>query len=341
MDVVPTKMQERSPELSVLSDQSIPTLPLDPTDEKGIPLLGFGTAEYPFGASIDTMKDTIIQAIRVGYRHFDTAALYRTEQPLGEAIVDALRLGLIRSRDELFITSKLWCSDAHRDRVVPALQRTLRSLKLEYLDLYLVHWPASVKPGEMELPVKKEDLVPIDLNSVWEAMEECQGLGLTKSIGVSNFSCKKLETILSTAKIPPSVNQVEMNPMWQQKKLRNFCREKGILVSVYSPLGAKGTLWGSNRVIESETLKEIAHAKGKSLAQVCLRWAYEQGVCVLVKSFNKERMEQNLDIFDWKLSADELHKISQLPQCKGFPAGEFVSKDGPYKSLEELWDGEI
>ncbi|GMI87474.1 hypothetical protein like AT1G59960 [Hibiscus trionum] len=336
MDAVST-----SPELNRLSHQSIPTFPLHSTHEKGIPLLGFGTAEYPFGASIDTMKDTIIQAIKVGYRHFDTAALYQTEQPLGEAIVDALRLGIIESRDELFIASKLWCSDAHRNSVVPALQETLRSLKLEYLDLYLVHWPVSVKPGERDLPVKKEDLVPIDLNSVWEAMEECQVLGLTKSIGVSNFSCKKLKTILSTAKIPPAVNQVEMNPMWQQKKLRSFCKENGILVEVYAPLGAKGTLWGSNRVMESETLEEIARAKGKSVAQVCLRWAYEQGVCVLVKSFNKERMKQNLDIFDWKLSADELHKISQLPQCKGFPAIEFVSEHGPYKSVEELWDGEI
>ncbi|XP_016725865.2 non-functional NADPH-dependent codeinone reductase 2 isoform X2 [Gossypium hirsutum] len=338
---VRTKMQKSSTQLSTTSYQSVPTFPLHSTNEKAIPLLGFGTAEYPFGASIDTMKQTILEAIAVGYRHFDTAALYQTEQPLGEAISDALRLGLIKSRDELFITSKLWCSDAHHDCVLPALKKTLKDLKLEYLDLYLIHWPVSVKPGEYELPVKKKDLVPIDLKSVWEAMEECQALGLTKSIGVSNFSCKKLETILSTAKIPPAVNQVEMNPMWQQKKLRKFCDEKGILIESYSPLGAKGTLWGTNRVMECELLKEIAQAKGKSLAQVCLRWAHEQGVCVLVKSFNKERMKQNLDIFDWKLSAEESCKISQLPQCKGFPAGEFVSDDGPYKSLEELWDGEI
>ncbi|OMO72592.1 Aldo/keto reductase [Corchorus olitorius] len=172
-------------------------------------------------------------------------------------------------------------------------------------------------------------------------MEECQKLGLTKSIGVSNFSCKKLQTILSTAKIPPVVNQVEMNPMWQQKKLREFCQEKGIIITVYSPLGANGTVWGSDQVIECKLLKEIAQAKGKSVAQVCLRWAYEQGVCVLVKSFKEERMKENLDIFDFELSPEELHKISLLPQHKGYPALEFVSDDGPYKSLEELWDGEI
>ncbi|KAG4157080.1 hypothetical protein ERO13_D02G039550v2 [Gossypium hirsutum] len=299
-----TKMQspekETRPELSTMSVQSVPTFPLRSTDEKAIPLIGFGTAEYPFGASRDTLKETIIEAIK---------------------------LGLIKSRDELFITSKLWCSDAHRDLVLPALHKTLKNLKLEYVDLYLIHWPLSLKPGKHDFPFKKEDMVPMDIKSVWEAMEECHDIGLTKSIGVSNFSCKKLETLLSSARIPPAVNQVEMSPMWQQKKLRKFCEEKGIVVEAYSPLGAKGA--------------EIAQAKGKSVAQVCLRWACEQGVCVIAKSFNKERMKQNLDIFDWRLSDDELLKISQLPQCKGYPALEFVSDDGPFKSLQELWDGEI
>ncbi|KAF2318911.1 hypothetical protein GH714_011614 [Hevea brasiliensis] len=302
---------------------SIPVTVLVSSD-KTIPLLGFGTAEYPFGTSSETMKDSFLHAIKLGYRHFDSAALYQSERPLGEAISDAIQLGLVKSRDELFITSKLWCSDAHHDRVLPALHKTLKNLKLDYLDLYLIHFPVSVKPGEYELPVKKKDLVPFDINSVWEAMEECHKLGLTKSIGVSNFSCKKLETLLATAKISPAVNQVEMNPLWQQKKLRDFCEKKGIHITAYSPLGAKGTLWG-------KTLSWI----------VCLRWAFEQGVSVLVKSFNKERMKENLDIFEWKLSQDDLQKINQLPQRKGFPGLEFISNEGPYKSPEELWDEEI
>ncbi|KAL5553025.1 hypothetical protein UlMin_040426 [Ulmus minor] len=318
----------------------IPELPLGSTKET-IPVVGFGTAEYPFGASSQRMKDVILDAIKLGYRHFDSAALYQSEQPLGEAIEEALNLGLVKSRKELFITSKLWCSDAHYNCVLPAIKKTLKNLKLEYLDLYLVHWPVSVKPGEYELPVKKEDLVPIDIKSVWEAMEECQKLGLAKSIGVSNFSCKKLATLLATAKIPPAINQVEMNPVWQQKKLREFCKEKGILISVYSPLGGKGTLWGTNLVMDCECLKQIANDKGKTHAQVCLRWAYEQGVSVLVKSFNKERMKENLDIFDWRLTTEESNKIGQIPQRKGFPGIEFISEDGPYKSLQELWDGEI
>ncbi|KAK4596976.1 hypothetical protein RGQ29_014845 [Quercus rubra] len=319
---------------------NIPEIPVDSTG-KTIPVIGFGTAEYPFGASFETLRDSLLHAIKLGYRHFDSAALYQSEQPLGEAIDDALGLGLIKSRDELFITSKLWCSDAHHDCVLPAIQKTLKNLKLEYIDLYLLHWPVSVKPGEYELPVKKKELLPIDIKSVWEAMEECQKLGLAKSIGVSNFSCKKLETLLATAKIPPAVNQVEMNPLWQQKKLREFCENKGIRITAYSPLGAKGTLWGTNWVLECEVLKQIAEATGKTIAQICIRWVYEQGVSVLVKSFNKDRMKENLDIFDWKLSPEDLEKISQIPQRKGFLGLEFISEEGPYKSLSELWDGEI
>ncbi|KAF2316660.1 hypothetical protein GH714_042001 [Hevea brasiliensis] len=253
---------------------SIPVTVLVSSD-KTIPLLGFGTAEYPFGTSSETMKDSFLHAIKLGYRHFDSAALYQSEHPLGEAISDAIQLGLVKSRDELFITSKLWCSDAHHDRVLPALHKTLKNLKLDYLDLYLIHFP------------------------------------------------------------------VEMNPLWQQKKLRDFCEKKGIHITAYSPLGAKGTLWGTNLVLDCKVLKEIADAKGKTIGQVCLRWAFEQGVSVLVKSFNKERMKENLDIFEWKLSQDDLQKINQLPQRKGFPGLQFISNEGPYKSPEELWDEEI
>ncbi|KAF8398865.1 hypothetical protein HHK36_014729 [Tetracentron sinense] len=303
---------------------------------QAIPLLGMGTAAYPFIAS-EATKLSVLHAIELGYRHFDTAAVYQSEKPLGEAIC----LGSIKSRDELFITSKLWCTNAHHHLVLPALQETLQNLQLEYIDLYLIHLPVSLKPGERVVPFKKEDLLPMDFKSVWEAMEECWKLGLTKSIGVSNFSCKKLEKLLAVAKIPPAVNQVEMNPLWQQKKLRQFCKEKGIHVTAYSPLGAKGVFWGTNKVMECEVLEEIARAKGKTVAQVCLRWVYEQGVSVLVKSFNKDRIKENLEIFDWTLSQEELQKIDLIPQHKGFPALELISDEGPYKSLEELWDGEI
>ncbi|KAJ9172099.1 hypothetical protein P3X46_015382 [Hevea brasiliensis] len=303
-----------------------------------LPLLGMGTATSPLVGS-DEIKTAILQAIELGYRHFDTATLYRTEEPLGEAIIEALSRGLIKSREELFITSKLWCSDAHSNLVIPALQKSLKALQLEYLDLYLIHWPVSSRPGIYEFPIKKEDFLPMDFKGVWAAMEECHKLGLTKSIGVSNFSCKKLSDLLAMAEVPPAINQVEINPLWQQKKQMEFCKANGIVLTAYAPLG--GTIWGSNRVMENEVLKEIANAKKKSVAQICLRWAYEQGVCILVKSFHSERMKENLDIFNWTLSEEELKKISEIPQSRGSSGVDYISDKGPFKTLEELWDGEI
>ncbi|RWR75133.1 methylecgonone reductase-like protein [Cinnamomum micranthum f. kanehirae] len=178
----------------------------------------------------------------------------------------------------------------------------------------------------------------MDFKAVWEAMEECQRLGLVKSVGVSNFSCKKLSQLMVNAKIPPAVNQVQLNPAWQQRKLRDFCEENGILVSAWAPLGASGASWGSLAVMDSPILKEIAAAKGKSTAQVSLRWIYQQGVSVIVKSFNKERMKENLGIFDWELSEEELQQISQMPQHRGVSGQLFISPNGPYKTVQELWD---
>ncbi|KAL2327347.1 hypothetical protein Fmac_020774 [Flemingia macrophylla] len=296
-----------------------------------MPVIGLGTAPSP--STTDAVRVAILEAIKLGYRHFDTASLYGSEHPLGEAIAEALQLGLIKSRDELFITSKLWCTDNFPHLVFHALQKTLESLKLEYLDLYLIHWPIAVKPGNWNIPYPEEALTTFDLKGVWQAMEECQKLGLTKCIGVSNFSCKKLENLLSFASIPPSVNQVELNPTWQQKKLRAYCQEKGIIITAYSPLGAPGAIWGSNNVMDNQLLKEIAVTHGKSLAQVSLRWLYEIGVTIAVKSYNKERMKQNLEIFDWSLTKNDYEKIDQIEQQQ-------ITNNRPAKFIEDLWDGE-
>ncbi|XP_073054334.1 non-functional NADPH-dependent codeinone reductase 2-like isoform X2 [Primulina eburnea] len=302
-----------------------------------IPVLGFGTASDP-PVDSETTKRAVLEAIQLGYRHFDTASLYNSEKPLGEAVVEAVNRGLIKSREELFITSKLWCNDAHGQYVLPALMKTLKNLDTGYVDLYLIHWPVSAKPGKMEYPIKEDDFLPMDFASVWTAMEECQRTGLTKSIGVSNFSCRKLQEILDIARIPPAV---EVNPCWQQKKLREFCKDWGILVVAYSTLGSVGTFYGTQRVLESEVLKQIAQTKEKTVAQVCLRWAYEQEIGLLVKSFNKERMEQNADILGWSLSSEEVDKISKIPQGKVCLGLDYRSVRGPYKTIEELWDGEI
>ncbi|KAI9080945.1 hypothetical protein K1719_037106 [Acacia pycnantha] len=293
-------------------DNKIPKMMLS-NGHSSIPVIGLGTAaiEVPGEAT----KTAVIEAIKVGYRHFDTASAYGTEQVLGEAIEEALNLGLVASRGQLFITSKLWITDNHPHRVLPALQKSLALLKLEYLDLYLIHLPISMKTESSSFFPTKE-IAELDIKGVWTAMEECQKLGLTKSIGVSNFSVNKLDTLLSVATIPPSVNQIEMNPTWQQKELREYCKQKDIVITAYSPLGASGARWGDNRILSNEILTDIAKSHGKTVAQVSLRWLYEQGVSFIAKSYNNERMKQNLEIFDWTLTENDLEKINQIKQMR-------------------------
>ncbi|KAF8674863.1 hypothetical protein HU200_047996 [Digitaria exilis] len=195
--------------------------------------VGFGTASFPFGEDVDRphIREAVLRAIDAGYRHFDTASLYNSEAAVGDAAAEAVRAGTLASREELYITSKLGIADAHPGRVLPALRKTLQNLRMEYLDLYLVHFPVSMKPTE--------NLVAMDMKGVWEEMEECHRQGLAKAIGVSNFACKKLEYLLSFAHISLAVNQVEVHPYCRQNKLRAFCSEKGIQLCAYSPLGGK------------------------------------------------------------------------------------------------------
>nr|CAB3495053.1 unnamed protein product [Digitaria exilis] len=216
------------------------------------------------------------------------------------------------------------------------------NLRMEYVDLYLIHHPVSQRAPKDDgnMVLVKEDLVEMDMKGVWEEMEECHRRGLAKAIGVSNFACKKLERLLSFATIPPAVNQVEVNPYCRQKKLREFCRARGIQLCGYSPLGANGaTAWANSSVMESPVLKQIAQDRCKSVAQVCIRWVYEQGDVVIIKSFNESRMRENLDIFDWELTDDDRRKIN-LPESRGL-YNFLVHESGPYKTGEELWDGEI
>ncbi|KAJ4961424.1 hypothetical protein NE237_021334 [Protea cynaroides] len=302
-----------------------------------IPSIGLGTSCDPIPANLTS---TLVTAIELGYRHIDTASFYKTEEFVGQAIAQALERGLIDNRSDVFVTSKLWCSDSDHDLVLPALKGSLQKLGLDYVDLYLVHWPVRLKQG-VGLLCQKEDILPFDMKGTWEAMEECFRLGLAKSIGVSNFSSKKLSQLLAYATVSPAVNQVEMSPTWQQRKLREFCNEKEIHVCSWSPLGAYGSKWGSSMVMENPILKDIAMVKGKTIAQIALRWVYQEGAIPIVKSFNRDRMSENLKIFDWELTQEELDKISQIPQKKLFSGEMFISPNGPYKSLEELWEEEV
>eukprot|EP01018_Ginkgo_biloba_P024916 Gb_04871 [translate_table: standard] len=304
-----------------------------------IPLVGLGTGAVASVQNEEAIKAAVARALEVGYRHFDTATLYRSESALGAALNDAFRSGVVK-RIEVFVTSKLW-SDDHDDPV-SALKLSLQELQLEYLDLYLIHWPVKYRKGTNPLQPKEEDFLPLDLKSTWRGMEQCVELGLTKAIGVSNFTCKKIEDLLSYARIRPAVDQVEMHPLWQQKKLRDYCSKMNIHVSAWSPLGGRGTPWGSSVVMDNPVIQQIAKRNGKTIAQVLLRWGLEQGVSVLPKSYNKGRITENFQIFDWSLSEEDHEKISKLEQRKISRAESSVnSTTSPYRTIEDLWDGEI
>ncbi|KAK8448900.1 hypothetical protein SEVIR_7G123300v4 [Setaria viridis] len=218
--------------------------------------------------------------------------------------------------------------------IMMRLVRACRNLQMEYLDLYLIHWPICIKPVPPSFPAKKEDAMPFDFEGVWLAMEECHRLGLAKAIGVSNFTTKHLDKVLAATTIPPAVNQVLLNPVWQQRTLRGYCAEKGIHVAAYSPLG--GQNWGGtgNAVLESDVLAGIAKARGKTIAQVSLRWIYEQGVTSIAKSYNMERLKQNLEIFDWELTDEDRLKISQIPQKKVVKGTDLFSREGEFTSVD-------
>ncbi|CAL4932644.1 unnamed protein product [Urochloa decumbens] len=328
--------------MAATSDQgfAVPVVPL--SYGKPMPRVGLGTASFPHCDDGDQphVREAVLRAIDAGYRHFDTAAVYGTERAIGDAAAEAVRAGTLASRDELYITSKLWIADAHPGRVLPALRKTLRNLQMEYVDLYLVHFPVSMKPqeGGAGAILVKEDLVAMDMKGVWEEMEECHRQGLAKAIGVSNFACKKLEYLLSFAQIIPAVNQSR----WR-------CIRTAVKTSCAHSVGRKGsssapTLHWVAREHHGPTIlswKALSSSRSpRTSAKPSLRWVYEQGDCVIPKSFNDKRMRENLDIFDWELTDDARHKISSLPEFRG-TYDFFVHDSGPYKTAEEFWDDEI
>ncbi|KAI3467592.1 hypothetical protein Pfo_024255 [Paulownia fortunei] len=276
--------------------------PTIPGGGQNMPAIGIGTSTGSTKFDPSAVKSAILKAIELGYRHLQTSISSILEhQSTGEAIVEALERGLVNSREELFITSKFQYHDAGFDIVIQDLKKFLEKLHIEYVDLYLIEWPDCAKPGEDEA----EDNPLTDLMLVWTAMEECQKLGLTNSMGVCNFSSKMLENILKYAKIPPSVNQVGMHRLLREKELREFCLANKISIIASSTIGGKEKHLNSTQFMELEFLNKIAKDGQKTADQVVYRWAYEQGAALLLESFNKEHMQEMMNISEWKLSQDD------------------------------------
>ena len=303
-----------------------------------MPILGLGT----WKAEPGVVGKAVQEAVRIGYRHIDCAAIYGNEAEIGKALQEVMQTGLVK-RDELWITSKLWNNAHARDEVSIALKKTLAALRLDYLDLYLIHWPVATRPNVI-FPRKADDffsLAEMPLNETWAGMEDCVESGLAKHIGVSNFSIKKIEA-LSSAKIRPEVNQIELHPYLQQEEMLNYCKKHNIYLTAYSPLGSGDrpeAMKAANEpsLLENTTVMNIAQSHGCNAAQVLLKWAIQRGTSVIPKSTNPGRLAENLDAANLMLSNQEMAELAKLERGFRYVNGEFWTMEGSPYTLTELW----
>jgi alcohol dehydrogenase (NADP+) len=305
-----------------------------------MPLLGLGT----WKAAPGDVEAAVREAIRLGYRHIDCASVYANEPEVGAAIRGAIDAGEVR-REELWITSKLWCNAHGQDNVEPALRGSLADLGLEWLDLYLIHWPVPIRPG-VAFPSSGADLLPaeaVPLADTWRGMEAVLELGLTRHIGVSNFSSRKLHQLQADARLQPEVNQVERHPLLQQPELLADCAAEGVHITAYSPLGSRdrpAALKGADEpeLLDNPVIGAIAAEHGCTPAQVLIAWQLQGGISTIPKSVSPERLRENLAAADLTLTPTDLEWISGLDQRLRLVDGSFWLLEGSPWSLQTLWD---
>jgi alcohol dehydrogenase (NADP+) len=304
-----------------------------------MPQLGLGTWKSTAGEVGAAVRD----AIRIGYRHFDCAAIYGNEAEIGAALAAAIAAGDVR-RDDLWITSKLWCNAHARADVVPALQKSLADLQLERLDLYLVHWPIAVRPHAV-VARTVDDFVPeseVSLLDTWRGMEAAHAAGLTRAIGMSNFGVERLTALARDAKVQPEVVQVELHPYLQQRALIAYCDAQRIRVTGYSPLGSSDRPAGMKStdeppLMEDPVVCEVAAHHGASPAQVLIAWQLHLGLAVIPKSVNRTRLAENLRAEEVLLDPDDLEQLAGLDRGHRYVDGRFWLLPGGPHTAASLW----
>lgn len=262
-----------------------------------IPVLGFGTWKAENG---EVAYQAVLEALKAGYRHIDTAAIYKNEESVGRAIRDS---GI--SRQEIFVTTKLWNTNHSYEEARHAFEESMKKLGLDYLDLYLIHWP---NPK----PLRENEEWKTRNAEVWRAMEDIYKEGKIRAIGVSNFLPHHLDALLETARIIPAVNQVRLAPGVYQEEVVDYCREKGILLEAWGPFG-QGELFDKTEV------QEIAAKHGKLVAQIALAWSLAEGFLPLPKSVTPSRIQSNLDCFGIELSNEEREILKKISVTSGAP----------------------
>lgn len=306
-----------------------------------IPALGLGTWQSTEGEAYDAIRC----AIKLGYRHIDCASVYNNEAEIGDALKDAITEGDV-TREELFITSKLWC-DAHAAKdVKPTIEGSLQHLKLDYLDLYLMHWPVALKHG-IHIPSTIDEMIPLSklpLTETWHAMEKLVDDNLVKSIGISNFNIKNTSEILDAATIKPAILQIEAHPYLQQAELFNYCTQNDIIVTAYSPLGSPGRnavftpQESSPELLDNPVIKEIAEKHDVSSAQILIAWNLNRGSAAIPKSTKPDRLKNNFAARNITLDQDDLKRIAELDLHYRYCTGDFFNTGpGSIYTAETIW----